>query len=187
MAQLRAAGQTEQTSPELAHITTTLNNIQRHMNRLRQMQMAAQQQQQQPYAQQAGSPPASLPNGFVPGNVRLQQQQSMSAAPPANAGLPNGMSSLQNVPAMPMQAGSPPSLQAAYQQQAPVQQQYPQGQPPHQNSFAPNGQPLQPAYPSQAPQSGQREYRKQASASLPSVPFTAAQDPRDFSCKALLL
>lgn len=66
MALLRSQGHTEQSSPELAQLVTMFGNIQRQMQRLRQMQLAQHAQAQ---GQGAGSPQSAFPQGMpLPNN-----------------------------------------------------------------------------------------------------------------------
>ena len=77
MAQLRSAGLTEQSSPELAAISNTLITIQRQMARMKQMQMMQQQQQQQHQQQNM----QELPQGAFQGQPTYPANQSHNQVP----------------------------------------------------------------------------------------------------------
>jgi len=107
MAQLRSSGLTEQTSPELASITSTLNMIQRQMAIIKQrQQLQAQTSQQQ-----------------GPGSGQGQQQQQPQGMPSPQSASGNRQQQFPQNQAQGMPNGQMPQGSVNMNQQRPPMQQ----------------------------------------------------------------
>jgi hypothetical protein len=113
MQQLRQAGQTEQTSPELAQISQTFNFIQKHVAKMKHMQMLQQQQAMQQQQQNQAQSPTAGPPGMqqqqLPGQMYANSQPPQAVQQNGQQEGQNGYTpQALNLPLMPLaNAGQP--------------------------------------------------------------------------------